>query len=163
MIFNTEIKYLSYSPHTSKTNESLVIFPGQGSQAIQFSNTSHPPNNVCMCVMGRGPDTMGAGLSWPNTGIQSTSPHGTHIYHLPKLAFMVTIAIASFPPATPFSLISLCSESRRNTKDVYIESLKYSIITRLLLKNYIFFSPQFLPPGSNYLLSMDFPDLNVSY
>lgn len=35
----TEIKYLLYSLHTSEMNETLVIFPAQGSHTIPLSNT----------------------------------------------------------------------------------------------------------------------------
>lgn len=86
---NTEIRSLFDSTHESKMNASLIIFPVQGSQGVQFSNTPPPPNNGYVCGgMFGDPDTLGAGLPWPNTGTQLISLSGAPTHQLPKLAFI---------------------------------------------------------------------------
>lgn len=77
LVLNTEIRSLFASMHERKMNSLLIIFPVQGVQAIQFSNIHSPPNNLYVYGGGfGGPDTLGAGLPWPNPGTQLISLSG---------------------------------------------------------------------------------------
>ena len=141
LVLNTETRSLFESTHESKMNTSLIIFPVQGSQAIQFSNTPPPPNNVYVHggAFG-GPGTLGVGVPWPNTGTQLISLSGApppqiSLYRNKSDRFSSTC-----------HCVLLISQFVRNQDGQQVTSDTPNITTRLIFKNCSFFSPQLLLP-----------------
>lgn len=116
-------------------NASLIIFPGQGSQAVQFSNTPPPPNNIYVCggAFG-GPDNFLGSRPPPAQHWDSVNNSNALTHRLPKLALIGIRVIVSLPPATPFCLfLNLFRIKMDNRRHPILQMLLQGLFKKLQL------------------------------